>query len=87
MLSDPVMLSGKRNLTVYLNLIFKALKNDADDKDYDGVGDERGGTRTSAVGGGKRAISIAKRLLHTAQHAGLAPGLAAAVLLVLEALR
>ena len=39
MLSDTAMLSGKRHLTVYFNLIFKALKNDADD---DGVGDERG---------------------------------------------
>ena len=41
MLSDPAMLSGKRHLTVYFNLIFKALKNDADDKDYNGVRDER----------------------------------------------
>ena len=78
------MLSGKRHLTVYFNLISKALTNDADNKDYGEVRDKRGGTRTSAAGG---AISIAKRLLHTAQHAGLAPGLAAAVLLVSEALR
>ena len=73
-LSDPAMLSGKRHLTVYFNLIFKALKNDADDEDYDGVGDERGGTRTIAAGGGRRAIAIAKRLLHMAQHAGSALG-------------
>ena len=86
-LSDAAMLSCKRHLTVYLNLIFKALKNDADDKDYDGVGDKRGWTRTSAAGGGRRAIAIAKRLLHTAQHAGSAPGLAAAVLMVSEASR
>ena len=78
MLLDPVILSGKRHLTIYINLIFKALKNDADDK----VKDERGGTRTIAAGGGRRAIAIAKRLLHTAQHAGSAPGLAAAILLV-----
>ena len=81
------MLSVKRHLTVYFNLIFKALKNDADYEDYNGVGDEKGWTRTSAAGGGRRAIAISKRLLHTAQHAGLAPGLAAAVLLISEALR
>ena len=86
-LSDPAMLPGKRHLTVYFNLIFKALKNNAGDEDYDGVGDESGWTRNSAAGTGRRAISIAKRLLHTAQHAGSAPGLAAAVLLVLEASR
>ena len=81
------MLSCKRHLTIYFDLIFKALKNDADDEDYGGVRDERGGTRTNATGGGRRAIAIAKRLLHTAQHAGSALGLAAAVLLVLEASR
>ena len=86
-LSDPAILSGKRHLTVYFNLIFKALKNDADDEEYNGVGDERGGMRTSAAGGGRRAIAIAKRLLLTDQHAGSAPGLTAAVLLVLEASR
>ena len=81
------MLSAKRHLTVYVNLIFKALKNDVDDKDYDGVRDKKGVTRASAAGGGMRAIVIAKRLLHTAQHAGSAPGLAEAVLLVSEASR
>ena len=55
--------------------------------DYDRVGDVRGGTRTSAAGGGRRAIAIAKRLLLTDQHAGSAPGLTAAVLLVSEASR
>ena len=39
------MLSG--NLTVYFNLIFKALKNDAEDEDYDGVVDKIGRTRTT----------------------------------------
>ena len=86
-LSDPAMLSGKRHLTVYFNLIFKALKNDVDNEYYDGVRDERGGKRNSAKGGGRRAIAIAKRLLHTAQHTGSALGLAAAVLLVSEASR
>ena len=86
-LSDPAMLSGKRHLTVYFNLIFKSLKNDAYDEEYNGVGDERGGTRTSAAGGGRRAIAISKRLLHTDQHAGSAPVLVTAVLLVSEASR
>ena len=81
-LSDPAMLSGKRHLTVYFNLIFKALKNDANDEDYDRVGDKRGWKRTSATGGWRRAIAIVKRLLHTAQHAGSAPGLSAAVLII-----
>ena len=87
MLSDLAMLSGKIHLTVYVNLISKALKNDADKEDYDGVRDKRGGKRTSAAGGGRRAIAISKRLLHTAQHAGSSPGLAAAVLLESEASR
>ena len=43
--------------------------------------------RTSAAGGGRRAIVIAKRLLYTAQHARSALGLAAAVLLVSEVSR
>ena len=41
-LSDPAMLPGKRHLTVYFNLIFKALKNDAGDEDYDGVVENSG---------------------------------------------
>ena len=32
-MSDPAMLSGKRHLTVYFNIIFKALKNGADEED------------------------------------------------------
>ena len=83
--STPCCRISPRHLTVYSNLIFKALKNDADDEDYAGVGDERGWMRTSGAGGGRRAITITKRLLHTAQHAGSVPGLAAAVLLVSEA--
>ena len=38
----PAMLSGKRHLTVYFNLISKALTNDADNKDYGEVRDKRG---------------------------------------------
>ena len=32
-LSDPAMLSGRRHITVYFNLIYKSLKNDKDDEE------------------------------------------------------
>ena len=60
-LLDTVMLSGRRNLTIYLNLIFKVLKNNREGKDEnyddhnDGVGNGDGGSKEAKEEGGGRA--------------------------------